>query len=96
VLRARARGAYFVSVRAKLPFEGKRVELQRLRLHRGWTTLRTAVLTKSGAPPPGSTYITSTARVEISLRARTLVRAVLPRSQARPCYLAGYSNLLRS
>ena len=95
MLRARARGAYFVSVRAKLPFEGKRVELQRLSLDRGWTTRRTAVVTKSGAPP-GSTYITSTARVEISLRARTLVRAVLPRSQARPCYLAGYSNLLRS
>jgi hypothetical protein len=94
-LRARGSGAYVVSVRAKLPFAGKRVELQRLSLDRGWTTLRTVVLTKSGAPA-GSTYITSSARVEASVPARTLLRAVLPRSQARPCYLAGYSNLLRS
>jgi hypothetical protein len=47
-------------------------------------------------PAPGSTYITSTARVEVSLPTRTLLRAVFPRSQASPCYLAGYSNLLRS
>jgi hypothetical protein len=38
----------------------------------------------------------SSASFRASIPRRTLIRAVFPRSQARPCYLAGYSNLLRT
>jgi hypothetical protein len=94
-LRPRGGGSYVVGVRAKFPFVGRRVELQRLRPGGGgWTTLRTARLQRSGAPP-GTTYVYSTTRVRLAAPAGSLIRAVFPRSQAAPCYLAGYSNLLR-
>jgi hypothetical protein len=85
---------FAVSVRAQTPFGGKRVLLQRL-TPRGWRTVRSAVLATAGAPP-GSSYVTSTARVRGTVARGTLVRAVFPRPQARPCYLAGYSNMLRA
>ena len=92
-VRQRSDG-FAVSVRAQIPFGGKRVLLQRL-MPGGWQVVGSAILRTTGAPP-GSSYVTSTARVRGAAVARgTLVRAVFPRSQARPCYLAGYSNLLR-
>lgn len=51
-----------------------------------WATVKQVVLTES------SGYTTFRA----SVPKRSLVRAVIPRSQVRPCYLAGYSPLVRT
>lgn len=79
-----------VFVNANEYLTGKSVLLQRYvrRLGR-WTNVRSAVLTESGG---GRTWT----RLQARLPKRTLVRAVFPLSQARPCYLAGYSNLVRT
>ena len=84
---------WLVSVRAKMPFQGRRVLFQRLDPARGWTTLRTIVLEKSGVAP-GSSYVYSTARFTASPRRGWLVRGFVPGGQAAPCYLQGRSNLL--
>ena len=96
-LRRPQTGDFRVSVRAKTPFGGRRVLFQRLNRGQagGWTTVRAVELTETGVPP-GVPYVYSSARFAASVPAGTLVRAVFPRSQARPCYLAGYSNLLRT
>jgi hypothetical protein len=82
---AKQRGAYVLSV--SLPvgrIDGKRVTIQRL-TPAGWKRLQTVVM-NSG--------------MERGLRFKvpkgTSIRAVLPLSQARPCYLAGYSNVVRT
>ena len=93
-LRAWGDGTYVVDVRAKTPFVGRRALLQRL-TQSGWKTIRSVRLTESGAPP-GSTYVYSSGRADLDVPKRTLVRALFPRLQAKPCYLAGYSNMLRS
>ena len=86
--------SFSASVRAKMSFAGRRLFLQRFDPARGWTTLRSAPLDDAGAPP-GSTYVFSSARFAMKPPAGSLVRAFLPATQARPCYLAGRSNMLR-
>jgi hypothetical protein len=94
-LRQSGPRSFSVSVRGKMSFEGRTVLVQRLDPARGWTTLRSARLTESGAPP-GSSYVYSNARVNVGAVPRGyLVRAFFPAAQARPCYLAGRSNMLR-
>lgn len=93
-LRRRGAHGFAVSVRAKSSFEGKRVHLQRLDPVGGWTTVTSAALTDSGAPP-GVSYVFSSVRLSASVPAGSLVRALFPLDQARPCYLAGRSNMLR-
>ena len=92
--RGDATRPWLVSVRAKMAFQGRRVLFQRLDPARGWTTLRTIVLENSGVPP-GSSYVSSTARFRASPRPGWLVRAYVPSAQAAPCYLPGRSNMLR-
>lgn len=68
-------------------FWRKRLLLQRFDRRLGtWATVRQVVLTES------SGWTTFTA----SLPKGTIVRAVVPLAQARPCYLAGYSNQVRT
>jgi hypothetical protein len=50
-----------------------------------WRRVRSVVLDDDGVTD-----------VRASVRRKTLVRIVLPRSQVGRCYLAGYSNLLRT
>jgi hypothetical protein len=92
-LRTRG-GSYVVSVRAKRNFVGKRALLQGQRGSR-WRTIRAIRLTEAGVPP-GVSYVSSIGRAPANVPKGTLLRAVFPRSQARPCYLEGYSNMLRS
>jgi hypothetical protein len=67
-------------------FWRKRVLFQRFDRRLGtWTTVRRVVL--------GSTGSTT---LRASVPKGSLVRAVLPLSQARPCYLAGYSSQVRT
>ena len=93
-LRRRGGRSFGISVRAKTSFVGRRVLLQRLDPARGWTTLKSAELTKSGVPP-GTSYVYSTVRLSASPPAGSLLRAFFPLAAARPCYLAGRSNMLR-
>jgi hypothetical protein len=85
-----------VEVSGKTSFWRKRVRFERLdRRLGGWVTVKSVAL-GSGAASAGDPYPSSEAEFTASVRRGTLVRAVLPRSQARPCYLAGYSNLVRT
>jgi hypothetical protein len=94
-LRQTSARVFSVSVRAKMSFERKRVLLQRLDPARGWNTIATARLTES-AVPPGVSYVYTRGRLTAATAPRrSLVRAVFPAAEARPCYLAGRSNMLR-
>ncbi len=85
-----------VAVRAKLQFWKRHVMIQRLDARLGrWRDVKKVVLTKTGAAL-GSTYVWSSAEFSTAVPPATLVRAVFPLSQARPCYLTGYSNQLRT
>jgi hypothetical protein len=90
VLIQRTAARFEVFVNANEYVTGKSVLLQRyLRRLGRWTNVKSAVLTESGG---GRTWT----RLQPRLPKRTLVRAVFPLPQARPCYLAGYSNLVRT
>ena len=85
-----------VAVRAKLQFWRRHVMVQRFQRRLGrWTDVKKVVLTESGAAP-GSTFVWSSGEFRVRVPQGTLVRAVFPLSQARPCYLAGFSNQLRT
>jgi hypothetical protein len=87
-------GALGVGVTAKRPFWRKRVKLQR-RVGGTWKTERQIVLTEQIAlGSTGGVYTGATFRAR--LPRGTQVRAVLPLSEARPCYLAGVSNMVRA
>jgi hypothetical protein len=95
-LQQRPPGSFRVHVNAMRPLWRKRVVLQRYDASiRNWRNLRTAVLAESGSNP-GSPFVwarTGTFRQQVAKG--TLLRATLPLAQAKPCYFAGYSNLLR-
>ena len=85
-----------VAVTSVLQFWRRHVVIQRLDRRLGrWSDIKKVVLAKSGAAP-GSAYVWSSAEFSTAVPRGTLVRAVFPLSQARPCYLAGYSNQLRT
>jgi hypothetical protein len=96
-LQQRPRGTFWVHVNAGRSFWSKRVTLQRYApATKGWRDLRSAVLADSGSNP-GSPFVWSqTEKFRQRIAKGTLVRATLPLSQAKPCYAAGYSNLLRT
>jgi hypothetical protein len=95
-LRQTPRGTFSVLVNAARSFWKKRVVLQRYEPSvRSWRNVRSVVLADSGSRP-GSPFVWSeTEKFRQQLAKGTLVRATLPLSQAKPCYAAGYSNLLR-
>jgi hypothetical protein len=85
-----------VAVRSELQFWKRHVVIQRLDRSVGrWRDVRKVVLTETGAAP-GSPFVWSSAAFSTAVPRGTLVRAVFPLSEARPCYLAGYSNHLRT
>jgi hypothetical protein len=94
----RSGGRFEVGVVGKVPFWRKRVTLQR-RSGGAWKTVRQILLTEQRAEVPGTVF---TGRVVTSARFRarfprgTPLRAILPISQARPCYLAGVSDTERA
>jgi hypothetical protein len=81
-------GRFEVSVGGKVSFWRRFVLLQRFDRARGvWITLRRVVLTEEfGGSLPFRPRVPK----------GTMIRAVLPLSQARPCYLAGVSPTLRA
>jgi hypothetical protein len=96
ILQQRPRGSFFVSLNAGRSFWRKHVQVQRFDPgSRTWRAVRTAALSETGSRP-GSPFIwTQTGHFQLKLAKGTLLRATLPLTAARPCYLAGYSNLLR-
>lgn len=89
-------GKYQVHVVSHLSFWRKRVQLQRLVRGRGWVAMRTLRLEDSGAAPGSAFVWSSSDPFPVRLPKGTTLRAVLPAAQARPCYLAGYSKLIRT
>lgn len=90
LLRRRSARRFDLSVQAHsggAMFWRKRALFQRFDRRLGtWATLRRVALTEYN----GSTEFRA------SVPRGSLVRAVLPLSQARPCYLAGYSSQVRT
>jgi hypothetical protein len=96
-LQQRPRGTFWVNVNAGRSFWKKRVVLQRyIPSSRTWRNVRGAVLADSGSRPGSAFTWSQTEKFRQPLARGTLVRATLPLTQAKPCYAAGYSNLLRT
>jgi hypothetical protein len=94
-VRQTAPTRFVVGILALKSFEGRTGVLERFdRARSRWVIVKRFRFADSGATT-GVTVATS-ARVPAFVRPGTLVRAVLPRGSAAPCYLAGYSNLLRT
>ena len=89
------RNGYEIAVVSKSQLWRKKVliQLRDRRLGR-WKTVKTIVLTDSGAAP-GSVYVWSTAELTMRVPKGSSIRAVMPSTQAGPCYHGGYSNTLR-
>ena len=80
-------GRFRLGVGGVVPFRGKRAVIQRFDpAARTWRTVRSFVL-------PGTGTIDD---FRLPVPKGTTVRAHVPASQAKPCYLAGYSKLIRT
>jgi hypothetical protein len=85
-----------VDIRSLVQFWKRYVVVQRYERRLGrWRDVKKVVLTETGAAP-GSQFVWTGAEFRVKVPARTRIRAVFPLSQARPCYLAGYSNQLEA
>ena len=94
--RTKAGYGFKVEVRALAQFWRRHVVVQRYERRLGrWRDVKKVVLTDSGAAP-GSTFVWTSADFNVAVPRGTAIRVVLPLSQARPCYLAGYSNQLET
>jgi hypothetical protein len=105
VLRAVRGGRFQAGVSGTLPFWRRQVVLQRYEPRRGiWVSVRRLVLTEQRGGAPGSappfqgvsTVFVETEPFRPAVPRRTMLRAVFPLAQARPCYLAGVSKSLRT
>ncbi len=94
-VRQPTRRRFVVSILALEHFEGAVGVLERFdRATSRWVTVKRFRFSASGANT--GTTIGTRGAVNASVPRGVLVRAVLPRASAAPCYLAGYSNLLRT
>jgi hypothetical protein len=94
-IRELSRGRFLVTTLALKQFWRKTGVLERFNRSSGrWLRVKTFVFTESG-PTTGTTSVTN-GRFRSRLPRGTLVRALLPSSQARPCYEAGVSNMLQT
>lgn len=83
-----------VDVVAKAQFWRRQVIIQRFDRRLGtWVKLKSVVLTEQGG---AGVFVVTSATFGATVPKGTLIRAVFPLAQARPCYLAGFSNLLRT
>jgi hypothetical protein len=71
--------------------DGKKVTIERF-TGTGWKKLQIVVLEAM----PGYVQYAEKKKLRFKVGKGTTIRAVLPRSQAGACYLAGYSKLLRT
>lgn len=94
-LRVLGRGRFEAAVTGKVSFWRRYVMLQRQR-RGGWVNMRRLVLTEQGYSGPSSSATVLTAPFRPAVPRGTQIRAVFPRSQAQPCYLAGVSEVRRT
>lgn len=91
-LVARPGHTYRVSVFGIVPLDGKRVTVERFDPGTGtWRRVQTVVVHSASY----GEYAEKTG-VKIAVPKGTTLRAVLPLAQSKPCYLAGYSPLIRA
>jgi hypothetical protein len=92
-LRRRSGGRFAIGIGSRWQFWHKRALLQR-RVGSRWTTVKTVVLTDVTAHAgTGSTWTEEEFTVKVPRG--SVLRAVLPADQAKPCYLAAVSATLR-
>jgi hypothetical protein len=91
-----SRKGFRVTVTGRRQFWRKHVLIQRFDRRLGaWRLVKAVVLTETGGFP-GYGGAATWAEFRARLPKGTLVRALFPRSQARPCYLGAVSKLLRT
>lgn len=93
-LLRRSAKRFEVAIASKGQFWRKRVLVQR-RTGGSWKTLKTVVLTETHAPPGTGTTWTE-AEFRLSVPRGSILRAQLPLSQARPCFLPSTSATVRT
>lgn len=88
------RTRFVVSVVARAQFWRRKVTIQRFDRRLGrWDRYRSVVLTEQNAP---GSFVWTSGEFTARLPRGTLLRAVLPASQAGPCYLSGTSRPVRT
>jgi hypothetical protein len=81
-----------VAVYGIVPLDGKRVTIERfVPSTRKWLRVQTVVVRSESYGE-----YAERSGVRINVPTGTTLRAVLPRGQAKPCYLAGYSPIVRT
>jgi hypothetical protein len=94
VIRPGNRGE--AGVQAIYPFRGKRVSIQVFdKQTRAWKQVQTVKLTEQGGGGSGS-YTWTSGKFRPKVPKNAQMRGVLPLSQAKPCYLAGYSGIVQT
>jgi hypothetical protein len=94
----RGRG-FYVGVAGAQSFWHRRVRVEHFDSRsRRWRLVRSLLLTDSGGfrGSGEATVLSNTEPFRLSVPKGTTLRAVLPLAAARPCYLAGYSKLVRA
>jgi hypothetical protein len=93
--RLRQGPGFRVGVGARRSFWRKKVVIQR-RAGTSWRPLKTVVLSqsRSGGTPNSGSWSESTFTVAVPKG--TLIRAVMPHAEAKPCYLGGVSRTVRA
>jgi hypothetical protein len=91
--KERSGSGFRVGIAAKRSFWHKRVRLER-RLAGQWKPVRWVVLTDSRSTSGAFSW--TEARFTVDLPKGEFLRAVLPLSEARPCYLGGTSRTVRT
>jgi hypothetical protein len=94
-VRELARGRFLVHINAIKPFWRRKGVFERFdRRAQRWVRVKTFVFTDTGATT--GTTVWSQARFRANVGRGTLVRATISTAEARPCYVAGVSNMLRT
>jgi hypothetical protein len=96
-LTPRPPGRFRVGVQAERPFWHRTMRVERFDpKSRKWRLVRTVLLTFTDPAGGDSVIFSGSDPFRVSVPKGTTLRATLPLKQARPCYLAGYSQLLRT
>jgi hypothetical protein len=91
--KTQSAGRFAIRIVGRKSFWRKRVSIQRFDRRLGtWSTFRSVTLTQSGGTGGGG-YTHSVAEFTARVPKGTQLRAVFPLSQARPCYIEGYSQI---
>lgn len=95
-IQRRAGGRLTVWVTGRTSFWRKRLRIERFDARLGrWRVARSLLLTDTSVSPGRFASSSSSGSYRPNLPKGTLVRAVLPLAEARPCYLAGTSRAVR-